>query len=95
ESFSGSAADLVAWQAADPNRGRGEFVLLIGAAERKADAAEGERVLRLLLRELPPSGAARLAAEITGAPRKALYAAALRLGGDTSRDENGDNSGPA
>ena len=96
ESFSGSAADLAAWQAADPNRGRGEFVLLIGAAERKADTVEGERVLRLLLRELPPSGAARLAAEITGAPRKALYAAALRLGGDTNAggDENGDNSAP-
>jgi len=94
ESFSGSAAGLAAWQAADPNRGRGEFVLLIGAAEKAADAAEGERVLRLLLRELPPSAAARLAAEITGAPRKALYAAALRLGG-AGPSENGDNGAPA
>jgi len=91
ENFSGKAADLLAWQAADPNRGRGEFVLLIGAAEKAADAAEGERVLRLLLRELPPSAAARLAAEITGAPRKALYAAALRMGG-AGEGENGDNS---
>ena len=93
ESFSGNAADLAAWQAADANRGRGEFVLLIGGAERGADAAEGERVLRLLLRELPPSAAARLAAEITGAPRKALYAVALRIGG-AGGDENGDNSAP-
>jgi 16S rRNA (cytidine1402-2'-O)-methyltransferase len=93
ESFSGSAAELLAWQAADPNRGRGEFVLLIGGAEQGTDAAEGERVLRLLLRELPPSAAARLAAEITGAPRKALYAAALRLGG-AAAGENGDNSAP-
>jgi 16S rRNA (cytidine1402-2'-O)-methyltransferase len=88
ESFSGSAAGLLAWHAADPNRARGEFVLLIGAASRTADAAEGERVLRMLLRELPPSGAARLAAEITGAPRKALYAAALRLAGEQHEHED-------
>jgi 16S rRNA (cytidine1402-2'-O)-methyltransferase len=92
ESFSGSAAELQAWQAADPNRGRGEFVLLIEGAAQDVDQAEGERVLRLLLRELPPSAAARLAAEISGAPRKALYAAALRLGG--GKEENGDNSAP-
>lgn len=82
ESFSGSAAELQAWQAADPNRGRGEFVLLIAGAAQDADQAEGERVLRLLLREMGPSAAARLAAEITGTPRKALYAAALRLAGE-------------
>ncbi len=92
ESYGGSAAGLLAWQAADANRGRGEFVLLIGGAEQAADLAEGERVLRLLLRELPPSGAARLAAEITGAPRKALYAVALRLAG--ANGENEDNDAP-
>jgi 16S rRNA (cytidine1402-2'-O)-methyltransferase len=86
--YSGTAAGLAAWHAADPNRARGEFVLLIGAAPRVADAAEGERVLRMLLRELPPSGAARLAAEITGAPRKALYAAALRLAGEPQHHED-------
>jgi len=96
ESYSGTAAGLLEWQAAEANRGRGEFVLLIGGAEQAADLAEGERVLRLLLRELPPSGAARLAAEISGAPRKALYAIAMRLAGETGASaENGDNSGPA
>ncbi|MDB5978858.1 MAG: rRNA ((1402)-2-O)-methyltransferase, partial [Nevskia sp.] len=92
ESYSGTAAGLQAWQAADANRGRGEFVLLIGSAGQAADLAEGERVLRLLLRELPPSGAARLAAEITGAPRKALYAVALRIAGENG--ENKDNGDP-
>ena len=92
ESYSGTAAGLQAWQAADANRGRGEFVLLIGSAGQAADLAEGERVLRLLLRELPPSGAARLAAEITGAPRKALYAVALRMAGENA--ENKDNGDP-
>jgi 16S rRNA (cytidine1402-2'-O)-methyltransferase len=61
---------------ADANQQRGEFVLLIaGAGEDDADArlAEGKRVFTLLREELPPAKAAKLAAAITGAPRKALY----------------------
>lgn len=61
---------------ADPNQQRGEFVLLIGGAEGEdADArlAEGRRVFALLREELPPARAAKLAAAISGAPRKALY----------------------
>ncbi|GAA0714151.1 16S rRNA (cytidine(1402)-2'-O)-methyltransferase [Dokdonella soli] len=65
--------------AADANQQRGEFVLLISGAEGDAaDAtlAEGRRVFALLREELPPARAAKLAAAITGAPRKALYEAA-------------------
>jgi 16S rRNA (cytidine1402-2'-O)-methyltransferase len=61
---------------ADANQQRGEFVLLIaGAADADADAqlAEGKRVFALLRDELAPAKAAKLAAAITGAPRKALY----------------------
>ena len=43
------------------------------------DGIEGERVLRLLLAELPLKSAVRVAAEISGAPRNALYETALRL----------------
>jgi 16S rRNA (cytidine1402-2'-O)-methyltransferase len=43
------------------------------------DGVEGERVLRLLLAELPVKSAVRVAAEISGAARNALYEAALRL----------------
>ena len=35
--------------------------------------AEGRRVHAILARQLPPSAAAKLAAELSGAPRKALY----------------------
>ena len=73
-------ADSVAWFAADSNRSRGEFVLVV--AGKQADAgleAEAERVLALLLGELPLKSAARLAAEITGASKNALYARALEL----------------
>lgn len=70
--------DLAALQArveADPNQRKGEFVLLVQGAGEDADAriAEGRRVYALLSAELKPSLAAKLAAEITGAPRKALY----------------------
>ena len=61
---------------ADPNQQRGEFVLLVaGAADADADTAlaEGRRVFALLREELPPAKAAKLAAAISGAPRKALY----------------------
>ena len=54
---------------------KGEFVVLIEGAGEDADArlAEGRRVYALLHKEMKPSLAAKLAADITGAPRKALY----------------------
>lgn len=68
---------LIERLAADPDQQRGEFVLIIeGAPEADADAALvlGRRTFSLLREHLPPSQAARLAAEISGAPRKKLYA---------------------
>ena len=80
------AAELPAWLAADANRLRGEFVLVVHAPAA-AEAAEGddalppeaERVLGLLLAELPLKQAVALAAGITGAARNALYQRALAL----------------
>ncbi|MBK8761108.1 MAG: 16S rRNA (cytidine(1402)-2'-O)-methyltransferase [Sulfuritalea sp.] len=71
-----------AWLAADANRERGEFVLLVSAPPpREGMDAESERVLAALLAELPVKQAAKLAAEITGQPKNALYARALELKG--------------
>ena len=71
----GGLAALLAQVEADANQRKGEFVLLVQGAGEDADAriAEGRRVYALLAAELKPSLAAKLAAEITGAPRKALY----------------------
>src|SRR5690606_2902001 len=71
----GSLADLLAHVVEDDNQRKGEFVLVIEGAGEDSDAqlAEGRRVYALLSGHLPPSAAAKLAAEITGAPRKALY----------------------
>ena len=74
--IAGTLGEIAERVNADPNQQRGEFVLLIaGASEADADAqlAEGRRVFALLREELPPAKAAKLAAAITGAPRKALY----------------------
>ena len=72
----GALADLTARVKADANQQRGEFVVLVAGAGDEADAArlaEGRRVFELLRKDLPPGRAAKLAAEITGAARNALY----------------------
>lgn len=71
----GELAALLAQVEADQNQRKGEFVVMVQGAAADADArlAEGRRVHALLRDHLPPSTAAKLAAEITGAPRKALY----------------------
>ncbi len=71
--------DAPAWLAADPNRSRGEFVLVLAGAPATDTTAHAERVLRLLLAELPLNRAVKLAAAISGAPRNDLYARALEL----------------
>ena len=71
----GTLANLQSRVQADPDQRKGEFVLVVQGMGEDADAklAEGRRVHAILARQLPPSAAAKLAAEITGAPRKALY----------------------
>ena len=71
----GSLDELRAAVAADPNQRRGEFVVIVEGAGDDADAKvhEGRRLYARLSEHLPPSTAAKLAAEISGAPRKALY----------------------
>ena len=77
------AAELPAWLAADANRLRGEFVLVLHAlaVATPDEAAAHDRTLRILLAALPLKQAVALAAELTGAPRNALYARALALKG--------------
>lgn len=75
------AVQLPAWLAADPDRRRGEFVLVVaGAPAPVAEEATAQRLLRVLLKELPPSAASRLAAELTGLPKGRLYRQALAIG---------------
>jgi 16S rRNA (cytidine1402-2'-O)-methyltransferase len=82
--------DASRWLAADPDRVRGEFVLIVDAAASagQASAAETEALdstLAALLSELPLAQAVRLAVSITGAPRNTVYRRALALRADSDR----------
>ncbi len=76
------ALQLSPWLAADANRARGEFVLVLHGLPRD-DSVAGETdhdtLLAPLVRTLPLKQAVALAMEIGGAPRNVLYARALLL----------------
>ena len=74
-----SAEQLPEWLAQDANRLRGEFALVVHPAPMAQAAGTDDRVLKLLLVHLPLKTAVKLAADITGEPRNALYQAALDL----------------
>ncbi|MGN6328077.1 MAG: 16S rRNA (cytidine(1402)-2'-O)-methyltransferase [Rhodanobacter sp.] len=68
-------AALAAQVAGDPDQQRGEHVILVAGRGEEADAklTEGRRIFAILREELSPAKAAKLAAAISGAPRKLLY----------------------
>jgi 16S rRNA (cytidine1402-2'-O)-methyltransferase len=76
-----AARDLPEWLVADPNRQRGEFVLILHRVEAAArqDETAFDQTLRPLLAALPLKQAVAVAVELTAAPRNALYERALHL----------------
>jgi 16S rRNA (cytidine1402-2'-O)-methyltransferase len=91
-----AAAAWPAWLEADPQRSRGEFVVVVhaqvAAVINDEIPADAMRTMTILLRELPLKQAVALASEIGGASRKALYqrALALRDLGDLGEPGHGD-----
>jgi len=80
--YSGGAAEILETLKADPHGSRGEFVVMIRGAEKDAGDAgmeETDRLLKLLLAELPVKKAAKLVAEMTGRAKNELYQRALSL----------------
>jgi len=74
--------NLSEWVKEDANQRKGEVVLLVrGAAAKEQDEVrvEAEKVLAVLLEELPVKQAAQLAAKITGGKKNALYQLALEM----------------
>ena len=80
----GSLEDLAGQLSADNNQQKGEFVVLVKGMDKVDLAAEadGERVLDVLLAELPVKQAASLAAKISGQSKNDLYKLALRKKAD-------------
>lgn len=90
ETLPASAAP--AWLQADPHRERGEFVLVlhgVSTAEVAAVQPRHDAALRALLLAMPLKQAVAVAAELSGAPRNALYRRALEL-----KDADGDDEAP-
>jgi 16S rRNA (cytidine1402-2'-O)-methyltransferase len=81
-----SAEGLADWLAQDSNRLRGEFALVLHPAPAAVEAGQDSRILKLLLEQLPLKTAVKLAADITGEPRNALYELALSIKGSSSED---------
>ena len=79
--YRGTLGALARQAATDADMTRGEIVLVVqgAASATSVDDVEAERVLKILLEEMPVSQAARIAAQITGRARKELYERALRL----------------
>ena len=74
------ASELAGWLAADANRLRGEFVLVLHAPPVVELAAQDhDQTLLTLLAAMPLKQAVALAVQLTGAPRNALYERALAL----------------
>lgn len=74
-------SEAAAWLGADPDRRRGEFVLIAegAAARNKSAKSDWEPVLATLLAELPLAQAVKLASKLTGAKKNTVYARALEL----------------
>lgn len=82
-----SAAALLQWAKNDPDQQKGEIVLLVKGMETENDnalPAEAQRILKLLITELPLSQASALAAKITGSKKKPLY----QFGLDVLKDKD-------
>jgi 16S rRNA (cytidine1402-2'-O)-methyltransferase len=76
------ASALPGWFAAEANRSRGEFALVVHAqvaAVAESDTPAFDATLRTLLAELPLKQAVSLTAALSGAPRNAVYERALAL----------------
>lgn len=86
----GSLQSLLERVQHDANQRKGEFVVLVEGIgdDDGARLIEGRRLYAKLAEHLPPSQAARLAAELSGAPRKALYG---RDAADGNRESEAGN----
>lgn len=83
EGEAAALGDLLTWLAERPERSKGEFVVMVhGAAvdrSEQAIGAEEDRLLRVLLEELPPARAASVAARLTGKRKGLLYDRAVAI----------------
>jgi 16S rRNA (cytidine1402-2'-O)-methyltransferase len=75
-----AARELSAWLQAEPQRTRGEFALVVHAqVQARPSGTDHDRLLKILMQELPLKSAVKVAAELSGEGKNALYERALVL----------------
>lgn len=82
--YDGTLQELAAQVGEDPDMARGELVIVVAgetAPAATAQALDAQRVLRVLMEDLSPAQAAKIAAKLTGEKRGDLYARAVQLSG--------------
>jgi len=88
--YHGDLGSLAHRAADDADLARGEIVLLVAGAESRArgEGVDLDRTLRVLLRHMPASRAAALAAELLDARRNDCYRRALELAGEVHPEDD-------
>lgn len=82
--YDGTLQELAAQVGEDPDMARGELVIVVAgetAPAATAQALDAQRVLRILMEDLSPAQAAKIAAKLTGEKRGDLYPRAVQLSG--------------
>lgn len=74
-------AELLEWVAQDSNQRKGECVLLVEGSKKQKDSSETEinRILSVLLKELPVKKAAAMTASLLDVSKNTAYDMALKL----------------
>lgn len=76
--------DAPQWLEENAHHAQGEFVMIVSASNTDISPStqstlDVDQLLSMLIKELPPASAARIAANLTGQPRQTLYTRALSL----------------
>lgn len=84
--YRGTLAELASRAQTDADMQRGELVIVVHGSDeaREQQHIEADSMLRVLLEELAPAQAAKIAARLTGIKRSDLYETALALAGKKS-----------
>lgn len=77
--ISGTVEEIKAWLLADPARTKGEFVLIIPPRPELPSSNEDDKLLLVLLGELPLKQAVSIASKLTKTNKNELYDRALQL----------------
>ena len=94
----GTLGELIEWMDGDPDRCRGEFVVIVAGARAEAGKtgrSELTATLKVLLKSLTLKQSVQIAAELTGGSRNEIYDLAVSLQqGNASKVSPGRKRGP-